>query len=139
MHPYSYRVSLRANHPTSDLSFLSKILLMDRRRGWTAGDERVTPKGTPLGGVRHESYWSASITPEEISSEEWQLEDVLSMSLTELMQYESELDEFFSTGGTMNYFIGLYGMRNFGLNFAPELMSRLVKARIELQLDIYPS
>lgn len=139
MHPYSFIVSLRANHPTRNLAYLSELLKMDRLHGWTAGDERVTPKGTLLGGTRAQSYWSARVTSEEISSEEWQLEDILSESIEKLEQHKIELQEFFTTGGTMNYFIALYGLRNFGLVFAPVLLSRLASARVELQLDIYPS
>lgn len=139
MHPYSFIVSLRANHPTQDLAFLSDLLHMERRHGWTAGDERVTPKGTSLGGTRNHSYWSARVTPEETSSEEWQLEDILNKSVEELEKHQVGLQTFFATGGAMNYFVGLYGLRNYGLAFAPSLMRRLAGAGIELQLDVYPS
>lgn len=138
MYPYSFIVSLRANHPTRNLAFLSELLQMDRRHGWTAGDERVAPKGTSLGGTRKISYWSARITAEETSSEEWQLEDVLEKSVAELAKHKDELQEFFATGGTMNYFIGLYGLRNYGLVFGTDLMRRLANAGVELQLDVYP-
>lgn len=138
MHPYTFRVSLRANHPSSDLFFLSELFGLNRRHGWTVGDDRVTSKGTPLGGVRNESYWSAHVTEDETSSEEWQLEDILERSVTEVLDRGPKLFEFFSTGGTLNYFIGLYGTRNYGLNFSPELMSKLARAKIELQLDVYP-
>ena len=140
MHPYSFIVSLRANHPNRDLSFLADIFSsLERRYGWTAGDERKTPKGTSLGGTRKESYWSARVTATETSSEEWQLEDILERSITDVLSHEIELADFFATGGTMNYFIGLYGIRNYGLNFSPELMSKLARAKMELQLDVYPS
>ena len=138
MNPYSFIVSLRANHPSRDISFLSNIFLLDRRHGWTAGDERKTPTGTLLGGTRKESYWSARVTTEETSSEEWQLEDILDRSIAEVLSHESELAEFFATGGAMNYFIGLYGVRNYGLVFPLALMNKLAKAKVELQLDVYP-
>jgi hypothetical protein len=139
MHPYSFSVSLRANHLTQNLAYLSELLKMERQHGWIAGDQRVTPKGTSLGGTHAQSYWSARVTAEATSSEEWQLEDVLSTSVEQLEQHKDNLREFFATGGTMNYFIGLYGLRNYGLVFAPSLMSRLASAGVELQLDVYPS
>ncbi len=138
MHPYTFRVSLRANHPSRDLSFLSELFSLKCRHGWTAGDERVTPKGTPLGGLRKESYWSAHVTEDETSSEQWQLEDILERSVAEVLGQSTELSGFFATGGRLNYFVGLYGSRNYGLNFSPELMGKLVSAKIELQLDVYP-
>ncbi len=139
MHPYSFIVSLRANHPSRDLSFLSHLFSIERRHGWTAGDERKTPRGTLLGGTRQESYWSGRVTSEKVSSEEWQLEDILHQSVIKVLRYQAELAEFFETGGTMNYFIALYGSQNYGLIFSPGLMSKLTEAKVEIQLDIYPS
>lgn len=138
MHAYSFIVSLQANHPSSDLRFLSELFQMTRRFGWTIGDKRTTPKGTLLGGTRSASYWSARVTAEETPSETEQLEDVLNTSIAQLERHMDELQEFFTTGGTMNYFIALYGLRNYELLFAPELMSRLASAKIGLHLDVYP-
>lgn len=138
MNPYSFTVSLRANHPSCDLSFLSALLSLERRHGWMAGEERVTPKGKALGGLRKQSYWSARITPGEVSSEEQPLEDVLDRSVAKLLELGQQLSDFHVTGGTLNYFVGLYGVRNYGLVFPIGLMQRLADAKIELQLDIYP-
>jgi hypothetical protein len=139
MHPYSFDVSLRANHPTMDLNFLSDVLGMERRYGWANGAESVTPKGRSLGWTRDQSYWSARITVKETSSEEQQLEDVLNKSLELLEQHEGKLREFISAGGSLNYFIGLYGSNNFGLIFTPKLLNRFATAGVEIQLDVYPS
>ena len=49
------------------------------------------------------------VTTEETSSQKWQLEDILERSINEILNNENELAEFFATGGTMNYFVGLYG------------------------------
>lgn len=138
MHPYSFIVSLRANHPSRDLRFLSDIVKSDCRNGWTAGDEHVTPKATNLGGTRAQSYWSARITAEETSSEERTLEDVLEESIAVLELHKEALQDLIATGGAINYFVGLFGLRNFGLVLTPELMSRLASAGVELQLDVFP-
>jgi hypothetical protein len=139
MHPYSFTISLRADHPSRELSFLAEVLKLGRRFGWTVGDASATPKGTALGGTRRESYWTAPVTVEETSSEECQLEDVLERSVDGLLSQASQLQEFFDTGGSMNYFIGLFGVENYGLVFSTKLMAKLSKARIELQLDVYPN
>lgn len=138
MHPYSYIVSLRANHPSGDLSYLSTLFSLERRYGWVSGEARVTPKGTALDGFRSESYWSARVTPVETSSEEQQLEDVLDQSVSMLLGLSDQLADFYATGGTLNYFVGLYGVRNYGLILSPGLMQRLATAKVEVQLDIYP-
>lgn len=138
MHPYSFTISLRANHPTSDLSFLSALLKLEQKHGWAVGDERKTPKGTSLGGIRLESFWAASITLEETSSEVWQLEDLLERSVNKLIAHKKQLREFFETGGSMHYFVGLFGARNFGVVLSPSLMAKLSRSNLELQLDVYP-
>lgn len=112
---------------------------MERCHGWVAGEQRQTQKGTLLGGIRRESYWCASVTTEEVSSEVWQLEDILHKSVSQVLTLRDQLTEHFETGGSMNYFVALYGLRNYGLIFTPELMGNLSRARIELQLDVYPS
>ncbi|MFV0680252.1 MAG: hypothetical protein ACK5NW_08185 [Ottowia sp.] len=138
MNSYSYIVSLRANHPFHNLSYLSSLLSLERRSGWTADEARVTPKGTVLNERRSESYWSARITPTEMSSEEQELEDVLDQSVSTLLRLSDRLADFYATGGTLNYFIGLYGACNYGLAFPVSLAQKLADAKIEVQLDIYP-
>ncbi|PLK50917.1 hypothetical protein C0V76_03705 [Uliginosibacterium sp. TH139] len=98
----------------------------------------MTPKGTALGGVRSESYWSARLTPKETSSEDQQLEDVLDQAVSVLLGLSDQLAAFYATGGALNYFVGLYGVRNYELLLSPALMQRLATAKVELQLDIYP-
>jgi hypothetical protein len=77
MNPYTYIISLRAKHPTSDLSFLTSLLCREPSACWLAGEERKTPKGTLLGGVRESSYWAAQLKDEETESENWPFEDFL--------------------------------------------------------------
>lgn len=138
MHPYTYIISLRAKHPTEDLGFLTNLLGRAPHVSWMAGDERKTPKGTPLGGVRENSYWVTRLTEEETDSETWQLEDFLEKCLAEVSAHEKDLGGFFQSGGRLELFVSLYGNRNFGLILSPDLLSRLGAAQIELQFDVYP-
>ncbi len=138
MHPYSFIVSLRAHHPKDDLAFLSTLLNLQPSTSWVAGDDRKTPKGTQLGGTRPTSYWVAGLTEKETNSELWQLEDFLEQSLAKLAPHSEALDAFTESGGSIEFFISLYGARNFGLIFSPSLLSRISTAKIELQLDVYP-
>jgi len=138
MHTYTYIISLRAKHPQVELGFLSNLFGKQPCVSWVAGDERKTPKGTSLGGIRENSYWVTRLTEEETVSESWQLEDLLEQSLLEVSVHAKELDEFFGSGGRLEFFVSVYGSRNFGLILSPDLMSRLGAAQIELQLDVYP-
>lgn len=138
MHTYTFIVSLRANHPKDDLAFLTTLLSRQPSTSWVAGNDRKTPKGTQLGGVRPNSYWVTKLTEEETSSETWQLEDYLEKCLAELSPHDKALEAFIQSGGRLEFYISLYGARNFSLIFSPDLMSRLGKSQFELDLDIYP-
>ena len=105
---------------------------------WVAGDERKTPKGTAIGGIRANSYWTIRLTEEETDSETWQLEDYLEKIYKEILPNLESLSPFFESGGTLDLYISLFGARNFGIVLSPDLLSRFGTAKIELQLDIYP-
>ena len=138
MHPYSYSVSLRANHPSHDLSYLSGLFSLGRRFGWTAGEVPAAGLGPSRGGVRNESYWSAHVTPSRVSSDLEHLEETLQRSASLVFGLAAQLADFHATGGTLNLFVALYGVRNYGLVLPIDLLQRLAESRIELQLDIYP-
>ena len=138
MHPYTFIISLRAKHPKDDLLFLTDLLGMQPRTSWLAGESRCTPKGTELGGTRPNSYWVARLTEEETDSETWQLEDFIEQSLEKLSPHSEILEKFVKSGGTLEFYVSLYGARNFSLIMPPNLLSRLGAAHIELQLDVYP-
>ncbi len=138
MNTYSFIISLRAKHPSDDLSFMGKIFNRKPRVSWIAGDDRKTPKGTLLGGKRENSYWVTRLTEEETNSETWQLEDFIEKIYIELSPKLKSLQSFFNSGGRLELYISLYSSRNFGVIFCPSLLTRLGSANIELQLDIYP-
>lgn len=138
MHPYTFMISLRAKHPKDDLSFMSELFEKEPKVSWVAGDDRKTPKGTPLGGKRDNSYWVTRITEEETDSETWQLEDYLEKVYIEITPKLDKLKAFFVSGGRLELYVSLYGARNFGLILSPDLLARLGAESIELQLDIYP-
>ena len=138
MHPYSYTVSLRANHPFRDLSFLAGLLSLERQFSWTAGEVPEVGLGPARGGVRNESYWSARVTKERVSSDDQELEQTLERVASDVIRLSDSLADFFATGGTLNFFVGVYGVGNFGLVFPITLLQKLAGARIELQLDVYP-
>ena len=138
MYPYTFVISLRAKHPKDDLSFMSELFEKQPKVSWVAGDERKTPKGTPIGGSRTNSYWVARLTEEETDSETWQLEDYLEKIYKEISPKLDSLVSFLESGGRLELYVSLFGARNFGLVLSPDLLSRLGTAKVELQLDIYP-
>lgn len=59
--PFDYHISFRVTHPTLDAGTITAQLCMTPKFCWTVGEPRKTPKGTPLDGVREESYCTFDI------------------------------------------------------------------------------
>lgn len=59
--PYRFKISLRLVHPSADLSPCSKEFGLEPSRVWKVGEARTTPRGTPLEGLRSESYWTTPL------------------------------------------------------------------------------
>jgi hypothetical protein len=139
VNPYQFRISLRANHPTKALSFMTELLGLQPRRQWTSGEPRSDPKGTPLDGVYTESYWTARLLDGAIKdSTEQSLHEALESILESLFPHSAPLREFQQGGGSLYLFIGIFGSSNFGLEFDSELMNALGQAGLTVGLDVYP-
>jgi hypothetical protein len=138
MNSYTFSVSLRINHPSRDLGYMTSELGMVPSTSWIAGDDRKTPKGTVLGGKRTNSYWVARLNEEEESSEAWQIEDFLEHWFNELLPHADTLSEIHNSGGNVIIYISLYSGRNFGVILNPKLLAKFGTSNFEIQLDMYP-
>jgi hypothetical protein len=139
VNPYQFRISLRANHPTKALSFMTELLGLAPGRQWTSGDPRSAPDGTPLDGVYTESYWTARLLGGVIKdSTEQSLDEALQSILETLSPHSAFLRDFQQAGGSFYLFIGIFGPKNFGLELSSELMSALGEAGLTIGLDVYP-
>lgn len=139
MYPFRYCVSLRFRHPTIDPAIISKKLSLKPKFSWKAGEPRTTPKGTMLGGIRKESYWTAPLhSKQSLSSSKKSFEKFLSTALDELEPHSKFIKKIAKEGGGAEFFIGLYGSKNFEMELEPDLLKRFGKMGIRLALDIYP-
>ncbi len=100
---------------------------------------RTTQRGKPLKGHYELSYWTASLHKEKkLHSEDIFLDDYLSKITNNLSIYSDFFREIESTGGNIEYFIGIYADKNFGLTYPSSLLKSIGKLNIDLALDIYP-
>jgi hypothetical protein len=113
---------------------ISTAMGMQPRFHWTAGEPRVSPEGTPLGGVREQTYWtSRTLHPEHVD-----LTDAVEANLSSLESRKDFLREFVATGGEIEYFIGWFTTDTSGGETLDwELLHRLAALRINLALDVY--
>lgn len=139
MNPFRYCVSLRFTHPSMDPKKISKRLGKSPSRQWKAGEPRTTPKGGKLDGTWKESYWTGELHSEKsIKSTKIEFENFLSAALDELAPFTKFIKKIQKEGGSAEFFVGLYGSKNFGMELEPNLLERFGKMGIRLALDIYP-
>ncbi len=134
METFRFRLSLRLSHPSLTLGEISMGVGLPARGGWNAGEARKTPKGQPLSGFNRETYWYTEIShPEEAS-----LTAVLAEHLSALELRRDFLQEFRSTGGRAEYFVGWFTTERSGGETLPsEILRRLGELSLDLSLDVY--
>jgi len=108
---------------------------MQSNGSWRAGEQRRTPKGNPLNGVRSETYWYADIVEGESITK--RLVSALHEALDKLELHESFLKRIRDEGGRAEFFVGWYIKSQAGEDFDQSLLSRLTKLQIDLALDNY--
>jgi hypothetical protein len=134
--PYRYVISLRVFHPKMDPAEISIALQRTPKVSWKAGDSRVTPKGTPLKGLRKDSYWTCNVLKGEWPGKD--LTDAVSDLVTQLSLHRSFFQQVRSEGGKVEFFVGWFFDGNSGDVFDVDLLAKLADLGIALSLDIYP-
>ena len=107
MHPYRYDVSLRITHPAMDPQQICNGLGLQAKWKWKVGEKRQTPIDTPLSGVYKETYCSFDLAPPQ-GSRKCELERYIERSNKNLESHRGFLSRISSTGGSAEYFIGMY-------------------------------
>jgi hypothetical protein len=128
-----YKITLRIIHPSLEVGRISHELGLAPVFAYTAGDKRITPKGTELPGTRKESYWYHVIAPTDEP-----LERAIARATASLADRRSFFTHISETGGRVEYFIGWFSAENSGFVFEHSLLAQLSDMRIDLLFDIYP-
>lgn len=134
---YSYCISLRLDHPSRDPDEFTAALGMEPDRVWRAGEPHATRKDGPLEGLRHESFWTATMAEGAWPPRE--LGDSLSGVLDRLEDKASFFAELSRSGGNAEFFIGWFiDGGNRGDILEHGLLGRLARLGLDLSFDIYP-
>jgi hypothetical protein len=133
VYPFRYDISLRITHPTMHPQQICDRLGLKAQRMWKAGQNRATPTGTPLSGVYKETYCTFDLA----RSREDELERFIKHSNKIFQRHKRFLRHISSTGGSIEYFVGMYLDKNHGVMLSPELLDELAKLQIALALDLY--
>lgn len=129
----NYQLSLRIRHPSAAATMISHELNLVPEHAYTAGDRKLTPKGTVVPGrPRSRTFWVHRIACADES-----LEDALATLTSMLANKRDFLRQLVATGGRVEYFIGLFAGRGSGVEISSGLMARLVDLGVDLSFDIY--
>lgn len=138
MEPYRYCISLRISHPSIDPEEISSFLGLDPILKWKVGDKRVSPTGRTLSGLRSESFWVYEPHGDsKISSNTQYIEDYLIILTTQLSQHKAFLTYIAESGGSIEYFIGIFSEYSIGSTFSAKLLKQISDLNIDLSFDIY--
>jgi hypothetical protein len=137
MQTYDYSVSFRIRHPSLEPYEITREFLMEPGRMWKAGDARATPKGQPLTGTYKETYWYTNFCSNVTNTDE-SLPAALARFIDTLRAHKQFLLKLRHEGGSAEFFVGIFGMEQFGFEFEPVLLADLASMGMTLSLDIYP-
>jgi hypothetical protein len=135
---YSYYLDLRIWHPSIAPDEITGALGIQPKYAWQAGQQRQTPKGTLLAGVRRESYWSADpFDYGEISSSDFQAEDKAAELLDILEPHREFLGRLKREGARIFIQISPYSNRMYGFEFSPEFLGRCSNLGVTLAFETH--
>jgi hypothetical protein len=136
---YEFRLSLRIWHPSMKPDVISANLELQPEWRHCVGDRRTTPKGNALEGVYKETYWSACLSGEDpVDSVNQSLESVMAEACARLARHAAFICSLRESKGRAEFFVGLYGNDNFGLDLSPGLLASVASLGLSVALDIYP-
>jgi hypothetical protein len=135
MYPARYKIALRITHPNMDPEDISTKLGLNPFRKWKAGTQRTTPAGKKLSGIYKETYCVFDLGDKTGRD----LVETLSSLTKKLVAFKPLLQNIRSTGGSIEYSIGLFVKSNTGVVIDQRIMIQLVDLGIDLLFDIYES
>lgn len=131
---YRYKVSLRVFHPTRRAEEIATNVGLKGHILQSVGEPRKAPKGEKLNGIYDRTYVTFNLEETHKEGVVELLRKTLEVTLVGKTPYLSELVE---TGGKVEFFVGMFGDENIGLEIDAGLISDLASARIAVSLDIY--
>ncbi|MGK9165750.1 DUF4279 domain-containing protein [Inquilinus limosus] len=132
--PKRLDVELFIVHPTMDPVDITAALGLEPSHVHRVGDDRKTPKGTPLPGQYRDTRWRYGIR-HDIRGQHFRHQ--VAALLDQLGSRKSFLAELRATGGEAMLIVQFLGDGYFGDVLPLSLMSRLIDLQLDLGLEVY--
>ena len=137
MQLYSHILDLRISHSVLDPDAVTRTLGLEPLHSWRAGEPRKTPKGTLLAGTRSTGYWSANpFSYGWRDSTDALVEDALEELVTFLEPHRDFLVGL-SRAGNVRIWVSTSSNRNYALDLAPAMLSRIASLGATFIHDVY--
>lgn len=156
--PGTCSVSLRIRHPSCDPHQITSELGLTPDHSWRCGEPRRSEAGLPLGGMRHDSYWTASLSG--VSIAQWQTSETqpnlsqamlaaatndlpgamaqLQMQLQIMAQIRRNrafLDRLIKEGGEVTFVVEVESASGLSFRLDPALMKQLGALGVRLEFE----
>jgi hypothetical protein len=136
---YEYSLALRIHHPSADPRNISRALRMRPRVSWRVGEPCVSLGGTPLPGLRSDTYWSKNVTPGGVKVPRGSVAEVsLTTLMKRLRRHARFLRTLLRTGGRVEVWLSCYGTQNYSFIIPPTLIASLNALGCQFIVDVYP-
>ncbi|HEX2494733.1 MAG TPA: hypothetical protein VHK24_13250 [Steroidobacter sp.] len=154
----SCSVSLRIRHPSCDPHEITRELGLTPDHSWACGEPRRSEAGLPLGGMRRDSYWTASLPG--VSLAQWQTPESerkatsatpgaaskglagaiaqLQMQLQIMAQIRRNrafLERLIGEGGEVTFVVEVEPAAGLSFRLDPALMQQLGALRVRLEVE----
>ena len=126
------RMSLRVTHPSMNSAFIANQLALKPKTSWTAGEQRLSPRGTPL-GIAEASYCNFEL---KVAGDVG-LAEALATHVERIAKHATFLSELVATGGRVEFYVGWFIEKHAGELLDDELLRHLADLRINLAIEVY--
>jgi hypothetical protein len=126
-----FRVSIRITHPEILPELITRKIGRTPAIAWAVGDQRITPAGTVLPGLRKDSYWVLN------GPESDDLAFLIDWANGVLQDAKPFVQELLRTGGRLEYFIGCFINGQLGTTLEPSLLAKCAELGVMLGFDMY--
>lgn len=133
MSTYTSSVNVVIRHPSRHVDEIATSLEWEPHGAWSVGEDRVTPAGTVLPGIRQETMCSF-----RFERDDDQLTAALATTLKHLVSKHLFIKDLLASGGTLAINIGLNGHVNSSLDLSPEQLQTICELSIRLSVECFP-
>lgn len=130
--PQRFKISFRVTHPAWVAEQIIETLQLVPSRAWTVDERRSTPADTPLDG-----RWDRTYCCFPMSAGDDDLEPGIEAALDILEAHGDFIRELTSSGGTAEFFVGLFVEVSGACVLPPDMLRRMTALNISLSLDVY--